>query len=53
MARWDLTHVTTTMNCICTPSFKSVAPRVFLAKMTFLAFSHHHGNHFLDFKSKF
>ena len=29
--------------------FRSVAPRVFMAKIPFLAFSHYHGNHFPDF----
>ena len=38
-------------SCICMPSFRSVAPRVFLAKITFLVFSWYHGNYFLDFLS--
>ena len=31
--------------------FKSVAPRVFLAKIPFLVSSHYHDNHFPDFFS--
>ena len=33
-------------SCICIPTFRSVAPRVFLAKIPFLAFSCYCGNHF-------
>ena len=32
--------------CIYVPSFRSVAPMVFLVKIPFLAFPHYYGNHF-------
>ena len=41
MARWDLAQATSRV--------KSVAPSFFLAKISFLVFSHYHGNHSLDF----
>ena len=36
-------------SCVCKPCFRSVAPRVCLAKVSFLTFFHHHYNHFTDF----
>ena len=36
-------------SCICIPSFRSVSPRVFLAKIPFLTFSCYHGNNFPKF----
>ena len=41
--------VTPRMKCIFIPSFRSLAPMVFLEKIPFLAFSHYHGNHFMKF----
>ena len=37
------------LSCIFIPSFRSLAPMVFLAKIPFLALSHYHGNHFAKF----
>ena len=36
-------------SCIFIPSFRSLAPMVFLAKIPFLVFFHYHGNHFAKF----
>ena len=36
-------------SCIYIPSFRSVAPMVFLAKIPFLTFSRYYGNYFPDF----
>ena len=41
--------ILTDSSCVYILRFRSVAPRVFLAKIPFLAFSHYHGNHFPDF----
>ena len=38
MASWDPAHVTPRVNCVCIPSFMSVASRDSLAKVSFLAF---------------
>ena len=51
---WDPAHVTPRVKLyiyiyIYTPSFRSVDPMVFLAKIPFLAFSHYYGNYFPDF----
>ena len=37
------------LNCVYISSFRYVAPRVFLAKIPFLAFSRYHSNYFLKF----
>ena len=34
---------------MCVPIFRSVALRIFLAKIPFCDFFHYHGNYFLDF----
>ena len=47
MARWDPTRVTLRVKLYMHTNFRSVAPRVFHARVPFLAFSHYHGNHFL------
>ena len=41
------------LSCVYISSFRSVAPWVFLAKITFLAFSRYHGNYFLKFLPMF
>ena len=38
-------------SCVYIESFRSVVPRVFLAKIPFLAFSCYYDNHFPDFFS--
>ena len=48
---WDPAHVTLRVKLYYIPSFRSVAPMVFLAKIPFLAFSQYYGNHFPDFFS--
>ena len=40
-------------SCVYIPSFRSVAPRIFPAKIPFLAFSRYSGNHFPDFSAYF
>ena len=40
-------------SCTYIVSFRSVAPRVFLEKIPFLAFSHCHDNHFSKFEPLF
>ena len=39
------------LSCVCIPSFRSVAPRVCIAKVPFLAFFCHLGIHFSGFVS--
>ena len=38
VARRDPTHVTPKVICVCIPCFKSIAPRVCMAKVQFLEF---------------
>ena len=51
MARWDPAHVTPRVKLYMHTKFffRSVAPRVFLAKILFLAFFRYNGNYFPDF----
>ena len=49
VARRDHVHVTAIVKLYMHTRFRSVAQRVFLAKIPYSAFSHYHGNYIPDF----